>query len=155
MTVTDPVDAIMAVMEKAFDPRYGEAWTRRQVADALVTPNTHFSLDRFCTDARDATDTRGFTLSRQAADEEELLLIAVKPDAREQGVGRDLMARFIHAARMRGSRTIFLEMRSGNPAERLYRAFGFEQVGLRPGYYRGAVGGPLDAVTFALKVDPA
>lgn len=151
----DPVDAIMVVMQDAFDPRYGEAWTRRQVADALVTPNTYFSLDQ--PDLTDfvVSETRGFTLSRQAADEEELLLIAVRPEFREQGVGRALMTGFIDAARDRGSRKLFLEMRSGNPAEHLYRAFGFEQVGMRRGYYRGAVGGPLDAVTFALKVDPS
>ena len=32
----DPLDAIMAVMESAFDPAYGEAWNRRQVSDALL-----------------------------------------------------------------------------------------------------------------------
>ena len=31
-------------MEAAFDPAYGEAWTRRQVGDALVLPNTHYLL---------------------------------------------------------------------------------------------------------------
>ncbi|MEO0057507.1 MAG: hypothetical protein RIT17_960, partial [Pseudomonadota bacterium] len=32
------IDRIMAVMEAAFDPAYGEAWNRRQVADALSMP---------------------------------------------------------------------------------------------------------------------
>ena len=35
------IDRIMAVMEAAFDPAYGEAWNRRQVTDALAMPNTH------------------------------------------------------------------------------------------------------------------
>ena len=154
MTGVDPVDAIMVVMEEAFDPRYGEAWTRRQVADALVTPNTHVLLDQPDEEQFAPETTRGFTLSRQGADEEELLLIAVRPQFRERGVGRALMRRFLAAAGERGSRKVFLEMRSGNPAEHLYRATGFAQVGTRKGYYRGAVGGPLDAVTFALTMQP-
>ena len=152
MTVTDPVDAIMAVMEKAFDPRYGEAWTRRQVADALVTPNTHFSLDRFCTDARDATDTRGFTLSRQAADEEELLLIAVRPPYRQSGLGAKLLDYLAESARERGAERLFLEMRENNPAARLYNAAGFAPIGRRKAYYKLSDGSRLDAITFAKKL---
>ncbi|MGB3166620.1 MAG: GNAT family N-acetyltransferase [Alteraurantiacibacter sp.] len=154
MTGVDPVDAIMVVMNEAFDPRYGEAWTRRQVADALVTPNTHVLLDLPDVEQFAPETTRGFTLSRQAADEEELLLIAVRPRFRESGVGGALMRRFLAAAGARGTRKVFLEMRAGNPAEHLYHATGFAQVGLRKGYYRGAVGGPLDAVTFVLNIDP-
>jgi len=40
----DDIDRIMAVMEAAFDPAYGEAWNRRQVSDALLLPNTHYLL---------------------------------------------------------------------------------------------------------------
>ena len=42
--MTDDLDRIMAVMEAAFDPAFGEAWSRRQVSDALVMPNTHYLL---------------------------------------------------------------------------------------------------------------
>ena len=40
----DDLDRIMAVMEAAFDPEYGEAWTRRQVGDALTFSNTYYLL---------------------------------------------------------------------------------------------------------------
>lgn len=40
------VDRIMAVMDAAFDPAYGEAWNRRQITDALVLPSTHALIDR-------------------------------------------------------------------------------------------------------------
>jgi ribosomal-protein-alanine N-acetyltransferase len=43
---------------------------------------------------------------------------------------------------------IHLEMRRGNPAERLYRAHGFIEVGQRPNYYRTLSGDRLDAITF-------
>lgn len=146
----DPVDAIMVVMREAFDPAFGEAWTRRQVADSLVFPNTHYLLSshRNCVES-DPDRTTGFALSRSAADEEELLLLAVRPEFRGKGIGGELLQRLIEDAGRRGCRKLFLEMRSGNPAERLYRSFGFEQIGLRAGYYRGAVGGPLDAITLA------
>ena len=147
--MNDDVDAIMLVMEEAFDSAYGEAWTRRQVADSLVVPGTHYLLD--CDG--DGDEPRGFVLSRSAADEEELLLIAVRPQFRGSGVGVALMQRFLAAARDRKIAKVFLEMRADNTAEHLYRRFGFEQVGLRRGYYRGAIGGPLDAITFALSLE--
>ncbi len=147
----DPVDAIMYVMREAFDSRYGEAWTRRQVADALVSPNTHYLLSgQRGGEPIIAERTTGFTLSRHAADEEELLLIAVRPELRSKGIGLKLLEDLAERAKERRTTKIFLEMRDGNPAEHLYREFGFVQVGIRPGYYRGAVGGPLDAITFAL-----
>jgi len=40
-------------------------------------------------------------------------------------------------------------MRDGNPAESLYLQAGFEPVGRRRNYYRGAAKGPLDAITYA------
>ena len=146
----DDIDRIMAVMQAAFDPAYGEAWNRRQVSDALALPNTHYLLAG--SDGlrpRDEQPAAGFVMSRGAADEEELLLIAVIPDHRGRGVGTTLLQRFIAAAEERGAARLFLEMRDGNPAESLYRRAGFEPVGRRRNYYRNAAKGPLDAITYA------
>ena len=146
----DDLDRIMAVMEAAFDPAFGEAWARRQVSDSLVMPNTHYLLA--ATDGgppREDEPAAGFALSRGAADEEELLLIAVDPDHRGRGIGSALLERFIAAAHTRGARRLFLEMREGNRAESLYRLYGFERVGRRRHYYRRGSAGPLDAITFA------
>lgn len=146
----DDLDRIMAVMEAAFDPMYGEAWTWRQVSDALWLPNTHYLLagpgGRACGEDDPAA---GFVLSRAAADEEELLLIGVSPQFRRQGVGSVLIERFIAEAESRGAKRLFLEMREGNPAETLYRRHGFQNVGRRRDYYRRGNGVPLDAITFA------
>ncbi len=147
----DPVDHIMEVMEGAFDPAFGEAWTRRQVSDALVMGNCrHLLLDADLQVPDVFGKAAGFTLSREAAGEEELLLIAVLPDFRRMGVASALMERLIADARMRGVTRMFLEMRDGNPAEALYLRHGFEPVGRRPNYYnRGSIAG-IDAITFAL-----
>lgn len=148
--MTDDLDRIMAVMTAAFDPAFGEAWTRRQVSDALVVPTTHYLLAGGNGRAPGPDEPAvGFLLSRGAAGDEELLLIAVHPDHRGKGIGRMLMERFIAAASARGMDRLFLEMREGNPADRLYRALGFEPVGRRKQYYRAARNGPLDAITYA------
>ena len=146
----DALDGIMAVMEAAFDPVYGEAWTRRQVGDALTMPQTHFVL--LAADGQspqDAADAAGFALSRHILDEEELLLIAVAPWARQRGVGHALMRQFLAQSSARGVTRQFLEMRAGNPAEALYLAHGFMPVGRRPNYYRSGKAGPLDAITYS------
>jgi ribosomal-protein-alanine N-acetyltransferase len=150
--MNDVLDQVMGVMNTAFDPAYGEAWTRQQIADALMLPTTHILLAG--ADGRPVgpgKEAAGFALTRGVADEEELLLIAVRPEARRHGVGRALMARFIAEARARGAAKLFLEMREGNPAAGLYRRFGFQQVGLRRDYYNSGVAGPFNALTFALE----
>ena len=146
----DDIDRIMAVMESAFDPAFGEAWTRRQVSDALILPNTYYLLTNAEGDApQGGQAAAGFVLSRGAHDEEELLLIAVHPEHRGRGLGAALLKRFITAAEARGAARLFLEMRDGNPADSLYRRAGFEPIGRRRNYYRSAAKGPLDAITYA------
>ena len=149
--MSDDLDRIMAVMATAFDPAFGEAWTRRQVSEALVLPNTHYLLiGPHGASPPEGEPAAGFVLSRGAADEEELLLIAVDPARRRRGVGGALLRAFVEQARGRGADRLFLEMRDGNPAEALYLRHGFARVGRRRAYYRRGNGLPLDAITFAL-----
>ena len=147
---TEMLDAVMRIMEAGFDPAFGEAWTRRQVGDAFAFPGTRCLLaDKSGLDPSDPRDAVGFALSRYVSDEEELLLIAVMPQCRYQGVGQKLLERFENAAKERGVARIFLEMRHNNEAGNLYRRNGYRPVGLRRDYYRRGTVGPLDAVTFA------
>jgi ribosomal-protein-alanine N-acetyltransferase len=152
--MSDDLDRIMTVMGAAFDPAFGEAWSRQQVSDALVMPNTYYLLaGPGGGPPREGVPAAGFTLSRGAVDEEELLLIAVHPDQRGRGIGSKLLERFIAEAEARGATRLFLEMREGNTAESLYRKHGFASVGRRRHYYRRGSGSPLDAITFALVLD--
>lgn len=148
----DPVDAIMQVMEEAFDPVFGEAWTRRQISDALMLPATNYQLATSGEQETDQYIIQGFTLSRHILDEEELLLIGVRPRFRNQGIGKHLLQRFCYDAKNRGAHSLFLEMREGNFAESLYRSIGFTQVGRRKDYYRNTNCGPVDAITFRLEL---
>jgi ribosomal-protein-alanine N-acetyltransferase len=150
----DALDAIMQVMESAFDPAFGEAWNRKQAGDSLSLPHTHFLLvDINGKEPATPEDTVGFALSRIAADEEELLLIAVMPHARGRGVGTALMNNYLEKAKQRGASRIFLEMREGNPAEHLYLACGLQPVGRRSNYYRSGNSGPFDAITYRKLLD--
>lgn len=145
----DDIDRLMAVMQAAFPPEYGEAWTRRQVEDALLLGHTHYVLlAPHGDEPQDGEPAAGFFLSRHGFEEEELLLLAVNPAFRRQGLASRLLDRLAADARARGARRLLLEMRRGNPAELLYRAHGFVPIGERLKYYRTPAGERLDAITF-------
>lgn len=150
----DDLDRLMAVMVTAFDPAFGEAWTRRQVEDALLIGNCHYEL--ICAAGHEPEPGEpavGFFLSRTGFEEEELLLFAVDPAWRRRGLGLALLERLVEGARARGAHRLLLEMRRGNPAEALYLRFGFIPIGQRPNYYRGQDGQTIDAITFAHDID--
>lgn len=78
----------------------------------------------------------GFVLARVAADEAEILTLAVAPDARRKGVGSALLAEVMAGAVVRGAGAMFLEVSDRNAAARaLYGAAGFLSVGRRKRYY--------------------
>jgi len=90
----------------------------------------------------------GFALGRVAADEAELLTLAVAPHARRRGLGGRLVALYEAEAAARGARISFLEVAADNlPARALYAACGYAEAGRRPGYYGGSAGTPeADAI---------
>ena len=151
----DALDAIMRLMDSAFDPQWGEAWTRSQVASAVAFANTHATLiDRAGAMPRAPEDAVGFAIVRAAPGEEEILLIAIDPTMRRRGLGARLLTILTAAARLRGAERVFLEMRENNPARSLYEANGFRPIGRRKEYYRVGDGARMDAITFALDLSP-
>lgn len=151
--MSDPIDRIMEVMEASFEPQYGEAWNRRQVSDALIVGNCRYLLlDEKGRYPIDSGPAAGFLLSRGAADEEEILLVAVRPEYRRKGIASSLLDQFLGDAKLRGMTRLFLEMREGNPAEFLYRKHGFAPVGRRPNYYNRGSANVVDAITFAREI---
>jgi [ribosomal protein S18]-alanine N-acetyltransferase len=78
----------------------------------------------------------GFILSRMAADEAEILSVAVAARWRGRGLARRLLDLNLRRLAGLGVRTVFLEVEEGNtPALRLYDRAGFRQAARRPGYY--------------------
>jgi ribosomal-protein-alanine N-acetyltransferase len=141
------LDAVMDVMASAFDPRFGEGWTRSQCAGILPLSGVMLMLAR---DERG--DVHGFSLLRTVADEAELLLLAVAPAVRRRGVGTALFDHFIDHGRRKGVRRLHLEVRDGNPAVAMYQAFGFKAEGRRRNYYSGQDGSQHDALTLAREI---
>ncbi len=84
-----------------------------------------------------AGEVQGFILSRLAADEAEILTIAVRPRKRGLGIAGKLMRANMEQLQQAGARTWFLEVEAQNAsALALYKRFGFERVGERKSYYR-------------------
>jgi ribosomal-protein-alanine N-acetyltransferase len=89
----------------------------------------------------------GFAVSRMAADEAEILSIAVASSHRGRGLSRNLLLTHLGHLAGRGVRTIFLEVEENNqPARQLYDRTGFAVVGRRERYYREPSGEQLNAV---------
>ncbi|MCW3838378.1 GNAT family N-acetyltransferase [Sphingomonas canadensis] len=135
--------AVSVIMQEAFDPRYGEAWTSAQCLGMLSMPGVWLTI------ARHGGIDMGFALSRETGEEAELLLLATRPTGRRRGVGGALLRATVAEAKLRGVKRIHLEVRAGNEAVLLYRREGFEKVGERRGYYRGRGSQLYDAETYA------
>jgi [ribosomal protein S18]-alanine N-acetyltransferase len=78
----------------------------------------------------------GMVLFRVAADQAEVLTLAVAPAARRRGIGAALLAAAMQDAGRRGAAALFLEVAGANAAARaLYARMGFRDVGRRRRYY--------------------
>jgi ribosomal-protein-alanine N-acetyltransferase len=96
---------------------------------------------------RQGRKTIGFAVSRMAADEAEILSIAVDARHRGRGLSRNLLLTHLGHLAGRGVRTVFLEVEENNhPARRLYDRAGFSVAGRRERYYKQPGGEQLNAV---------
>jgi len=83
-----------------------------------------------------------FILSRLAAEEAEILSVAVAASQRRRGLGGQLLDHHLRALAGRGARAVFLEVDEENIAAcRLYARRHFREVGRRDAYYRRPGGG--------------
>lgn len=116
--------ALALIHAAAFAP--AARWPAEAMAAQLALPGTFGFID----------PRGGMILARVAADEAEILTIAVAPDQQRQGIGRTLLRAAAHHAAAQGATALFLEVAEGNrPAAALYASCGFTQVGQRRRYY--------------------
>ena len=110
---------------------FSDPWSKNSVASEL---NNRLSLWLV---ALDGDTVAGYVGSQSVLDQADMMNIAVHPDYRRQGIGRDLVLALADALKEKGVRGLMLEVRQSNaPAIALYEQLGFQQVGLRPNYYR-------------------
>ncbi|HEY6431712.1 MAG TPA: ribosomal protein S18-alanine N-acetyltransferase [Acetobacteraceae bacterium] len=116
--------ALAEIHRAAFPP--GEAWGADAIALQLGLPGGFGLLD----------PCGGMALARVAADEAELLTLAVAPQVRRRGIGRRLLIAAMERMAQAGAGTLFLEVSEANQAaQALYRSAGFRQAARRRGYY--------------------
>jgi ribosomal-protein-alanine N-acetyltransferase len=130
---------------EAFAPLGERVWTRQDMAELLAAPGVAgWAL-------QSGDWTVGFALCRVAADEAELLTIAVQPSQRRRGAGRALLSAVLAHVCAVGVRSLFLEVGADNPAAlALYARAGFQAVGSRKAYYQRGGGPAVDAVVMRL-----
>jgi ribosomal-protein-alanine N-acetyltransferase len=95
----------------------------------------------------------GYLCLWEVADEVHITNVAVRPDARRQGVARSLLRSVLDDARARGFQVVVLEVRPSNhQARALYESFGFRAVGRRRGYYYDT---GEDALVMEIRLSPS
>jgi [ribosomal protein S18]-alanine N-acetyltransferase len=145
-TDANDLGAVMTVMEEAFDPQFGEAWTVTQCESILMLPGSWLMI------ARVGQDPAAFALVRSVANEAELLLIATRPCFQQRTIGRSMITHLISECKSSQINVLHLEVRADNPALSFYGHAGFIQVGTRKNYYHGAFGRKTDAITLSLQI---
>jgi ribosomal-protein-alanine N-acetyltransferase len=83
----------------------------------------------------------GFAILEVGDERAHLVLLAVRPSQRRAGIGQSVLEWLLESARCAGIASVHLELRAGNEAaRRFYRAMGFYETVLVPGYYRSGEG---------------
>jgi ribosomal-protein-alanine N-acetyltransferase len=83
----------------------------------------------------------GYGIMSVGAGEAHILNVCIREEYRCRGLARKLLLYLLDRARAAGMYEAFLEVRPTNTvASRLYLSLGFEQVGMRRGYYQATVG---------------
>jgi ribosomal protein S18 acetylase RimI-like enzyme len=83
----------------------------------------------------------GFAIMECGDERAHLVLLAVRPSHRRAGIGRRMLEWVLESARTAGIASVHLELRANNEAaRRFYRAMGFYETVLVPGYYRSGEG---------------
>jgi ribosomal-protein-alanine N-acetyltransferase len=137
-----PADA--TVMSAIHATCFSPPWDEAAMAQFLASPGV---LCLMGAAAEVMATPAGLLIARRAADEAELLTLAVTPPCRRTGLGRALLKQAIGDLRASGATRLFLEVDESNEAAlALYRPFGARPVGRRPAYYKSGA----NALIFSL-----
>ncbi len=140
----DANKADFAMLSEVHGSSFFEAWSAQSLRSSLSVPGSFAFVEG---------DLDGFILARVAADEAEILTLAVRPEKRRRGLGRALVLSAAEHAHDAGAARFFLEVGKTNAAARaLYENLGFAMVGERHGYYGERSETPEDALTLAARL---
>lgn len=146
MKAADIREAAVAELAEVHTACFPDGWSEDAFITILSMPTTFgFALRK-----SDGSAVVAFILCRRAADEAEILTLAVAPPFRRRGLARHLLQTTKAAAAAMGATRVHLEVAADNVAAgALYRGTGFAETGRRGAYYRRAGGKAVDAVLLA------
>lgn len=128
--VTADLDSVLELEHSLFGE---EAWSRQMLAGELEQQ----PASRCYLIAEDGTGVVGYGGALAAGAQADVLTIAVAAARWGKGIGSALLEGLLAEAARRGCSEVFLEVRADNMrAQRLYRWWGFTDVGIRRGYYQ-------------------
>lgn len=140
-TVQD-LDAIMLIEQECF---INDAWSQEMMRDELKAPHTFYIVAVL----EDVVVGYGGLSKLTGSDQADIQTIATSPSKRGLGIGKQLMFALTAQANSLGAKEIFLEVRADNSvAQKLYKVFGFRQIGVRKKYYQ-----PDDVDAFVMKTE--
>lgn len=141
--VREMVDLDLDKVERNERRAYQFPWTRGIFVDCLTGSN-------LCLVLQEGEDLLGHAIASVGAGESHLLNLCMRRDQQGRGLGRVLLQHCIDAVQGQGAEMMFLEVRPSNQvAIALYESVGFNEIGLRKGYYPAALGHE-DALVLAL-----
>jgi ribosomal-protein-alanine N-acetyltransferase len=132
MTAADLSDVLD--LERELFPE--DPWSPELFTEEIVQPST---VRMYLVASDDTRRLAGYAgiMFVPGGTQADVLTIAVHPDRWTHGIGSLLLGALIDEASRRGCTEVFLEVRKDNPrAQGLYRRRGFEEIGVRRGYYQ-------------------
>ena len=136
------LDAVVAVEKAAYE----FPWTRGNFIDALAAG---YDAQVLC----EGTQLLGYFIVMAGVDEMHLLNITVAPGVQGRGHARFMLGEIVALCRGAAAQKLWLEVRGSNiRARAIYRRFGFDDIGLRKGYYPAPQGQREDAIVMGLPI---
>lgn len=140
------VPAVLAIEQAV----YPFAWSHGNFVDSLAAGHAAHVLR-----AADGT-LAAYSVAMSGVQEMHLLNLTVSPPQQGRGHARALLDALVAQCRRERSEVLWLEVRPSNQrAREVYARYGFEEVGLRRGYYPAAGGQREDACVMRLSIEGA
>ena len=117
----------VADIKKIEDVCFSTPWSEKSIIESLENPCSHFYL------AKAGSEVLGYIGIQIFSGEGYVTNVATLPEYRKQGIARALVKRALENE----MEFLTLEVRKSNThAINLYKSLGFENVGVRPKFYR-------------------
>lgn len=130
-TVADAA-AIAAMSRDEIEQGLPWSWTESRVAGAIRNADTNVAV------AGERGALEGFGIMAYREDVAHLLLFSVRPGHRRRGLGTELLRWLEAVAIDAGVQRVTIECRRDNvPARNFYAEFGYHELAITKGYYRG------------------